>query len=370
MLDQFGREISYMRISLTDRCNLRCAYCRPNGFASVQHADVLRYEEVLRVCQQAVKLGITRFKVTGGEPLVRKGCLEFLQALKGLPGVEQVTLTSNGTMLAECAKSLAAIGIDGVNVSLDTCARETFERITGVDALPQVLAGIEKAVATGIKVKLNCVPLKVIGEAGVLDLVRYAESIGVPVRFIELMPLACNGGLEAFTGEEVRKILENLCNLKATFSFDTKRKVAEKEKCALFTLKGTGKSAGNNAFWPNGPRKLSKEGQIVNGVTNTYRLGNGPAVYYDIDGYSVPIGFIEPLHGKFCASCNRVRLTSVGKLKLCLYSGAGLDVRELLRSGVSDEELLEVMQQALYAKPKEHGFDSKAADFSMNEIGG
>lgn len=369
MLDQFGREISYMRISLTDRCNLRCAYCRPNGFASVQHADVLRYEEVLRVCQQAVKLGITRFKVTGGEPLVRKGCLEFLQALKGTIGVEQVTLTSNGTMLAQCAESLAAIGIDGVNVSLDTCDREDFTRITGVDALSQVLAGIEKAVASGLKVKLNCVPLKKVGEAGVLELVRYAESIGVPVRFIELMPLACNGGLEAFTGEEVRKILENLCNLKATFSFDTKRKVAEKEKCALFTLKGTGKSAGNVLSFPAG-QESTKGGPIEVNCDNTRRLGNGPAVYYDVAGYSVPLGFIEPLHGKFCSSCNRVRLTSVGKLKLCLYSGAGLDVRDLLRSGASDDELFEAMQQAIYAKPKEHGFDSKAADFSMNEIGG
>lgn len=368
MLDQFGREISYMRISLTDRCNLRCAYCRPNGFASVQHADVLRYEEVLRVCQQAVKLGITRFKVTGGEPLVRKGCLEFLQALKGLPGVEQVTLTSNGTMLAECAKSLAAIGIDGVNVSLDTCDRETFERITGVDALPQVLAGIEKAVATGIKVKLNCVPLKNVGEAGILELVRYAESVGVPVRFIELMPLACNDGLEAFTGIEIRKVLESTLQPLRHISFDGiaspcgKRNVATKKTASWRQLDPV-------LSFPAG-QESTKGGPIEVNCDNTRRLGNGPAVYYDVAGYSVPLGFIEPLHGKFCASCNRVRLTSVGKLKLCLYSGAGLDVRELLRSGVSDEELLEVMQQAIYAKPKEHGFDSKAADFSMNEIGG
>lgn len=322
MYDQFGRKISYMRISVTDRCNMRCIYCRPNSFKYIEHKDILSYEEILRVCQQAVKLGITRFKVTGGEPLVRKGCLEFLQSLKNLPGVEQVTLTSNGTMLAEHAKALANIGVDGVNISLDTCDKVRFEKITGVDGLDNTLKGIEAGFAAGLKMKLNCVPLKSTAESDFLALLNLAERYEIPLRFIELMPLKCNGQLNSYSGAEMRSMLSKM--LKADIS-----------------LKNDG-----------------------------IALGNGPAQYYNVAGYKVPLGFIEPIHGKFCSNCNRIRLTATGGLKTCLYQAEIVDMRKLLRDGSQDSDILKVLEETIFRKPQEHSFGVKFGNFAMNEIGG
>lgn len=159
MKDQFARTINYIRFSITDRCNLRCTYCMPNGVALERHEDLLSYEEFLQVAQAAVELGITRFKVTGGEPLVRRGCVEFLRRLKALPGVEQVTLTTNGVRLAPLAPELAAMGLNGVNISLDAADPTAFANITGVDCYCQVQEGIEAALTAGLKTKLNCVLL-------------------------------------------------------------------------------------------------------------------------------------------------------------------------------------------------------------------
>ena len=160
MTDRFGRKIDYLRISITDRCNLRCIYCMPEGVDLVEHRDLLRYEELLSVARAAVSLGITHFKVTGGEPLVRRGCLAFLKELKALPGVETVSLTTNGVLLAPLAEDLAEVGIDGVNVSLDTTDPVECAHITGSDCLPEVLAGIGACLEAGIPTKLNCVLLE------------------------------------------------------------------------------------------------------------------------------------------------------------------------------------------------------------------
>lgn len=326
MKDRYGRTITYMRISLTDRCNMRCIYCQPDGFQQLEHKDILRYEEILRICRLAVQLGITRFKVTGGEPLVRKGCVDFLRLLKKLPGVEQVTLTTNGSLLAHrdaqgktVATALAELGLDGVNISLDCVDQVGFREITRSDLYEKMLAGLQAAKIAGLKVKLNCVPLKQIGVQGILQLLALAESYAVPVRFIELMPLTCNTGLESYTAGDVKRILEQSGH-------------------ALQRLQVS--------------------------------LGNGPSVYYRAENISVLVGFIEPIHGKFCASCNRVRLTSTGKLKLCLYSDVGIDLRELLRGGADDKTIYTALERAVQQKPREHGFTEQMANFSMNEIGG
>ena len=319
MRDQFAREINYIRISLTDRCNLQCKYCRPNFSTKLAHSEILTYEEILRLCQSLVKLGVKRFKLTGGEPLLRKDSVDFLQRLKALDGVEQVTLTTNGTMLRQHLHKLKAIGIDGINISLDSCDAKTYAEITGSDCLDEVLAAIEEAYALDLPVKINCVPLSNMQEADLLAMLELVKNRNIPLRFIELMPLSCNSELQGLSGETIRK---------------------------MFGEAGI---------------KLLEEKAL---------LGNGPAVYYRAEGYAGAIGFIEPLHNKFCHSCNRIRLTATGLLKPCLYANETFDLKALLRSDASDEEILEALCQAIYAKPQGHAFEISPANFPMSAIGG
>ena len=322
MKDSLGREIEYMRISVTDRCNLRCRYCMPHDVEFIPHGDILSYEEILKICLAAKELGIRRFKITGGEPLVRKGCLDFIRALKAMDGVEQVTLTTNGILLGEYVEELAKAGIDGINVSLDSLSRERFLAITGKDALEQVLDSLEKSFQAGIHTKINCVPLNDLKEQEIeqfLDISRFKK---IDVRFIEMMPI---GFGREYTGMGLAHIKNVIMKL-----------------------------------YPNGE-------------TVTKRLGNGPAKYYHPDGFAGSIGFIEAIHGKFCSSCNRVRLTSEGFLKTCLYYNHGTDLRGLLRSGASKDELCEAIRKTIYEKPKEHAFGERkegAENRKMSQIGG
>lgn len=319
MLDQFHRNINYIRISLTDRCNLSCKYCRPYFQGKLSHDEILSYEELLRFCQVAVQLGISKFKITGGEPLLRKECLSFIGNLKRLGGVEQVTLTTNGTMLGKYVQELKAIGIDGVNISIDSCNPKTYADITGSDCLKEVLAAFEEAYIAGLPLKINCVPLQGMGVEEILALLNLVKDKNIPLRFIELMPLMCNEALQGLSGEEVRQM-------------------------------------------------LSQAGVALE--QNKKALGNGPATYYDAKGYAGAIGFIEPLHNKFCSTCNRVRLTSTGVLRPCLYSQAGVDFRKLLREQSDEAVLLKALQEAIYHKPQGHAFEICPANFQMSEVGG
>lgn len=318
MYDQYNRKIDYLRISLTDRCNLHCRYCQPEVSEHVPHNEILLYEELLRICRAALQLGIRNFKITGGEPLLRKGCSDFIAGLKQLDGVEQVTLTTNGTLLAQQLPALIAAGVDSINVSLDTLDAAYYTELTG-GSLDSVLQALQELHVAGIPFKLNCVPLAENGPADIMQLLKLAHRYNAPLRFIELMPLDCNADLKGLSGSEIRSQLEQ---------------------------------AG---------LQLQPDAQ---------RYGNGPASYWCIGGYKMPVGFIEPLHNKFCTVCNRVRLTSVGMLKPCLYSDAGMNLKHLLRDGVSDAALLQTMQKIIYAKPAGHSFDVKAARFNMSQIGG
>lgn len=319
MRDQYGREINYLRISLTDRCNLRCLYCRPENDVQLPHSEILTYEEILKVCRAAAALGVTRFKVTGGEPLLRRDCLFFLAELVQLAGQGKVTLTTNGTLLAAALPELLRLGIGGINISLDTVNRQRYAQITGADRLDEVISAVKAACDAGVKVKLNCVPLADMPADDILALVDFAQELQVPLRFIELMPLSCNAALHGFSGSAVREILA----------------AAARELC---------------------PDK------------NIY--GSGPAVYYRFSGAKAPIGFIEPLHGKFCSRCNRIRLTAAGYLKTCLYSSSGADLKQLLRSGADEKALQQALRQAVSFKPQGHDFEHLPAAFNMNEIGG
>lgn len=320
MLDQYGRTIDYLRISITDRCNLRCRYCMPQGIELNPHSDILRYEEILQVAAAAVELGVNKFKITGGEPLVRRGCTDFMRRLKAMPGVEQVTLTTNGVLLAPLAQELAGLGLDGVNISLDAAYPASFRAITGCDLLERVLAGVDACVDAGLKTKLNCVMLAGCEER-LIPLACFARR-PIDVRFIEVMPIG-EGAHQTRSGP--------------------------KREQALEILRGA---------WPD-----------LHPVAE--RRGNGPAHYYASAALTGRIGMIDAVSHKFCRDCNRVRLTSTGLLKPCLCYSDNTDLRAVLRT--RPETLAEALRCAIWAKPRAHCFDGGGAvteQKGMSQIGG
>lgn len=331
MIDLYGRTIDYLRVSITDRCNLRCRYCLPGGEETVA-ADQERYlnlEEVLRVCQAAERIGIRKFKITGGEPLVRQDCLELIRRLKELPETEAVTLTTNGVLLQKALPELKRLSIDGINVSLDTLKPERFSGIAGLctdgrETWKQVFEAVKEGAALGIPMKINCVPIRGLNEDEILDFVALTRELPVDVRFIELMPI---GAGKAFRGMSRLELLEVIRNA-----------------------------------WPEFQKTEEKR-------------GNGPAVYGRIPGSQGCVGFIEAIHGKFCGSCNRLRLTSEGFLKPCLYYKKGVELKTLLRKEAGNEKLEEALRQAVLQKPESHHFQEKdpkhqAEERFMARIGG
>ena len=309
MRDRFERTINYMRISVTDRCNLRCRYRMPVGITECSMQEILTYEEIIEIAKAAEDCGITRFKITGGEPLVRKGVETLVCSLKELPLTEQVTLTTNGVLLEEKLPALMEAGLDAVNISLDTTDREKYRQITGRDCLTQVLHAVRASVDSGIRTKINAVLIPGCNEDAFLPLVQMASELPVDVRFIELMPI---GEGSSNRGMDNRTLIGEL----------------------YAAFPGT--------------------------VPDPAPRGNGPAVYYAVPGFTGRIGFISAIHGKFCDSCNRVRLTSTGFLKQCLCFEDGSDLRAILRNreGTGRRRLLtEAIRIAASNKPEAHSFD-------------
>ncbi len=310
MYDGFHRKIEYVRISVTDQCNLRCRYCMPEtGAPKMQHEDILSYEEILRIIRGLAALGVRKVRFTGGEPLARAGIIEMIAEAKRIPGIEYIAITTNGVLLPKMAAELKSAGIDGVNVSLDTLNGDTFSYLTRRNCLEEVHKGFAALEEIGIRnVKLNCVPIAGVNESDILLLAELARERPVKVRFIELMPIGCarEEGLRGMPMEEVHRRMRN-------------------------------------AF---GPMKKVLPGSSL----------QGPAEYVRPEGFQGQIGFIEALSHKFCSTCNRVRITSAGFLKLCLHHSAGVDLRGLLRRGITDIELQNILLRAIYDKPKEHFF--------------
>lgn len=300
MLDRYGRVINYLRISVTDRCNLRCCYCMPEGVQDVGMKNILTFEEIWEIVRTGVSLGITHIRITGGEPLVRKGCVDLIRGIREISGVETITMTTNGVLLGNYGKQLKEVGVDGVNISLDTLNPEEFYKITGKRELQEVLAGIRAAKTAGLPVKLNAVNRK---ELDPIPLVRYAQEENLPLRFIEMMPVGYGKKYVGRSNEELRETLEAVCG---------------KAECMT------------------NREELS-------------RMGSGPAVYYQFSDLKVPVGFISAIHGKFCDTCNRVRLTAEGYLKLCLCYDEGEDLRRVLREG-EKENLRTIMEQTDFPK--------------------
>lgn len=318
MLDQYGRRINYLRISVTDRCNLRCRYCMPEGVQDVGMKNILTFEEIWEIVKTGVSLGITHIRITGGEPLVRKGCADLILGIRKIPGVETITMTTNGVLLGNYAKQLKEAGVDGVNISLDTLDPEEFCQITGKRELPAVLAGIRAAKDAGLPVKLNAVNRK---ELDPVPLVRYAQNENLPVRFIEMMPVGYGKQYVGRSNEELREMLEK--------TFGTAEKLVDSEGLS--------------------------------------RMGSGPAVYYRFSDLKVLVGFISAIHGKFCDTCNRVRLTAEGYLKLCLCYDQGVDLRHVLREE-EKENLRTVMEETIFRKPAAHCFERPSEMTEAHEM--
>ena len=325
MFDRYQRDIHYLRLSVTDLCNLRCRYCMPDGVEKLEREAVLTYEEFLRLAALFARCDIDTVRVTGGEPLVRKNVAQLVAGLKETPGIRRVTLTTNAVLLAEQLPALLDAGLDSVNISLDTLRPEVFRQITARDDFATVQAGLQAALQSGLPVKLNCVPQAGVNEGELEQLAALAKDNAMQVRFIEMMPIGYGAAMPCISGPELR---------------------------ARFARR-----------WPElAPLSAAQE----------HALGDGPAVYYTVPGWQGSIGFIAAVHGKFCASCNRVRLTSQGFLRPCLASETGCDLRALLRSGADDAQLLAAIRETIWAKPREHHFNdsSMPATRGMYRIGG
>ncbi len=326
IVDSLGRQLRYLRISVTDRCNLRCIYCTPEqGIALSPSGEILTYEEIEWVARVAVSLGLQHIRLTGGEPLVRKDFCSLVQRLSRIPGLTDLSLTTNGILLPALAQSLKGAGLGRVNISLDTLEKERFRRLTRGGEISQPLAGIQAALEAGLSpVKINMVLFADAAgeppEAEVIDFAEMSRRLPVHVRFIEWMPLA------------ERLNVNGLRPVPAEWAWRTLRRVGELQSYA-------------------GPG------------------GSGPARYFRYTGAAGSLGFISPLSAPFCVECSRLRLTSTGGLKLCLFHEQEIDLRGPLRAGASEEELAALFQEAARVKPASYS-TGKSRLAGMCQIGG
>ncbi|WP_459929200.1 GTP 3',8-cyclase MoaA [Desulfosporosinus burensis] len=323
MQDQFLRKIDYLRISVTDRCNLRCKYCMPaDGVQWMPHELILSFEEILRLMKISTQLGFRRFRITGGEPLVRKEILEFLREAAQLPGVEDLMLTTNGMLLPEMAFDLKAAGVQRVNISLDTMDPKRFSENTRGGDVSKVIQGIFRSLEAGLNpVKINVVVVRDFNTEELPNFLTLAKEYPLHVRFIELMPI----GVSSDHRTEFVPISEM------------------KERLGIHQE-----------------------------VPTQDILGGGPAEYFRPKGYKGSVGFISALSRHFCDSCNRVRLTADGKLRPCLHSKHEVDLRETLRKNSSDSDIMKLFAQAVWHKPAEHHMNNEAWQDKrvMSQIGG
>lgn len=327
LVDAFQRTINYMRISVTDRCNLRCLYCMPEeGLPWIPRNEVLTYEEIATIVQAIAPLGLKRIRITGGEPLVRKDLPVLVRMLASVPGIEDIALSTNGILLAENAKPLAEAGLSRVNISLDTLNRKRFIDISRRDRLDSVFRGIEAAEKAGLRpIKINAVVMRGFNDDELVSLARFTMEREWHVRFIEVMPVHENLELEPQVFISADEILKRLSE-----------ELGALEHCS-------------------GPS------------------GNGPAHHFRLPGARGTIGLISPLSNHFCSSCNRVRLTADGRLRLCLFGDVETDLRTPLRRGASKEEIATIFRNAIKTKPERHNLQVGEASCSLralSQIGG
>jgi len=306
LIDPYNRYLNYLRISITDRCNLKCIYCVPRDqIPRLSHDEILTYEEILHLVKVGVKLGISKIRVTGGEPLVRKGVYDFLSELRRIDGLTDLSLTTNGVALKDNLKKIKSAGIKRINISLDTLKREKFSQITGMDLFDQVWQGIERAREMAFyPIKINVVALNGINDDELIDMAQLSFDYPFHIRFIEYMPIG-----ESQMGN------------------------------------------GPLLLAPEIKKRISVLGNLVP-IHNS--ANDGPAQRYQFEGALGEIGFIHALSHHFCDRCNRLRLTAKGQLRPCLLSGHHEDVRGPLRNGCSDDQLAEIFLKAVSHKPSDH----------------
>ncbi len=309
LVDTYGRQITYLRLSVTDRCDLRCTYCMSENMRFLPKRDVLSLEELERLAVAFIERGVQKIRITGGEPLVRRDVITLLERLAGWlgAGLDELTLTTNATQLARYANDLAALGVKRINVSLDTLDDEKFERLTRRRALSKVLAGIDAAQDAGLKVKVNTVALKELNRTELPSMIEWAHGRGMDVTLIEVMPL----------GEIEQDRIDQYLPLTAV----------RDDLESRWTLRPI-----------------------------DYRTG-GPARYVQVNETGGVLGFITPLTNNFCAGCNRVRVTCTGRIYTCLGHGDYVDLRAALRSQNADEILYDALNYAMLGKPERHAFD-------------
>jgi len=323
--DNHNRKINYLRVSLTDRCNLKCIYCRPIGeIPRLKHSDILRYEEILRIINISSDLGVSKIRVTGGEPLLRKGVFGFLYDLNHISGIEDISLTTNGVFLSENIKKIKAVGIQRLNISLDSLDPRKFKKITGHDLFHQVWKGIEQAHALNFNpIKINVVALKGVNDDEFLSFAELTFSYPFHVRFIEHMPIgnAAVSSYRPLLSSEIKDIVSSIGKL----------------------------------------------------VPVNKGLFDGPADRYRFEGAAGEIGFISPISHHFCETCNRLRLTASGHLRPCLLSDYNEDLKTPLRKGFSDNALAEIILRAVKNKPSQHRLSPNhlnPVSSQMSSIGG
>ncbi len=334
ILDDCHRPINYLRISVTDRCNFRCLYCQPEeGIDLLHREEVLSYEEIICIAQAASELGITKIRLTGGEPLIRAGLTDLVAKLAAIKGIDDISLTTNGMLLAHFAVALKKAGLKRVNVSLDSLKPERFESITRYGKLSQVLEGIEAARKAGlVPVKINTVVMRGINDDEVIDFARLTLQDGWHVRFIELMPFGVENPPEE----------HNIGKLRQSQQFVSVQEIKDKIK----TL-----------------GELSPSADMK---------GNGPAKYFRLPGAKGTLGFISPVSEHFCFNCNRLRLTADGKLRPCLLSDMEIDLRPSIR-GCADPEVIKAkIIEAIKSKPKQHHLNEGSVPQNrfMSQVGG
>ncbi len=326
--DSFQRKIDYMRLSVTDRCNLRCAYCMPEGgVPKLEHSDILSYEELVTLARVAVGMGMTKIRITGGEPLVRKDILELCDRIAKIPGIKSLSITTNGVLLSGFAEGLRQAGIKRINISLDTLKPERFRSIARMDYFAQVWEGIKAAQKADFSpIKLNAVVLRGINDDEIEDLGRLTLHYPYHVRFIEFMPMQPGDpSIHSSKFVPASEILERL------------KRVAPLTVC-------------------------------------TEAQANGPALHYRFENAPGKIGIISPVSEHFCPTCNRLRVTADGKLRTCLFSSEETDLRQALRRGFPDELVAGIIRRAIAGKPEKHNLENpvfrKCISRQMSSIGG
>jgi len=326
LIDKYNRHLNYLRISITDRCNLRCIYCMPrDGLVKLRHEEILTYEEILRLATIAVNLGVNKIRLTGGEPLVRKDLFRLLPSLVDLPGLKDISMTTNGIYLKENLDKIKAAGIKRVNISLDTLRRERYRKITGYDGIEQVREGIRLAQKLGFNpIKINMVVMQGINDDEIVDFARLSLDHPYHIRFIEYMPSGF-----ADQGTQLHHVPNS----------DVKDRIIG----------------------------IGKLDQVP------HKEIDGPTVRFKFEGASGEIGFISPLTHHFCQECNRLRLTASGRLRPCLLSDKEIDLKEPMRAGASDNDLAQIFREAAENKPRAHRLVSEhcgSLSGQMSAIGG